>query len=82
MVVFLLIFLFLCRHCLFMSFAQFSNKGGVFFLMTSTVFVCFIYQLQIFFTSFLFTYYFADLKNFASFIFLSDVMINFFKYSS
>lgn len=50
--------------------------------MTSTVFVCFIYQLQILFTSFLFTYYFADLKNFASFIFLSDVMINFFKYSS
>jgi len=34
------------------------------------------------FTSFLFTYYFGDLKIFASFIFLSDVMINFFKYSS
>ena len=34
-------------HCLFMSFAQFSNKVG-FFLMTSIEFVCFIYQLQIF----------------------------------
>ena len=48
MFVFLFIFLVLDMHCLFMSFAQFSNKVGFFFLMTSTVFVCFIYQLQIF----------------------------------
>lgn len=81
MFVFLFIFLFLDMHCLFMSFAQFSDKVG--FFSDDIYCICMFYiPVANIFTSFLFTYYFGDLKIFASFIFLSDVMINFFKYSS